>query len=88
MWKIFLELEGKMEEINEILNTDILLTMIQEDPTPTLKGNDKNVFLMNEAPKKVWWMRIFKKRKICLVFFIVLFVIIALIAIIIPVSIK
>ena len=77
-----------MEEINDILNTDILLTMVQEEPTPTLKGNDKNAYLMQESPKKVWWMRIFKKRKFCLIFFIVLFVIIVLISIIIPVSIK
>ena len=76
-------MEENLEEINEILNADVMITLVQEESGPE-KGEEKiyEKYMLGS----VWWFRLFKKRKYCLFFFISLFVIIILLAIILPLS--
>lgn len=84
----FVELEAKLGEINEILNNDVLIKIKQEEPPEEVyqisQTNLKEEMLY--STKNIWWVKIFKKRKYCLIFFVLVFLLIIILAIALPLS--
>lgn len=81
---VFLELEGKVGEIDEILHADILITMIQEENAKESYNYCQTENEIIYSNKNVWWVKVFKKRKYCLLFFFILFITIIILGISLP----
>ena len=82
-------MQGHLEEINEILNTDVMITIVQEEPQNKNQDSALNKELIEKhfPVESIWWIRFFKKRKYCLMFFMIIFIAVIILAIAIPLSI-
>lgn len=84
----FVELEAKLGEINEILNNDVLIKIKQEElheEVYQISQTDLKEEMLYST-KNIWWVKIFKKRKYCLIFFVLIFLLIIILAIALPLS--